>query len=140
MRIRLLIACVFVAALSCGAATTFAADKTAQDEFRQALRAVAVKSLALLETSGDVYMDKRKCFSCHHQALPMMARVWAGGKGFELDGKSIEAQAKYTAVFFTRRIEKLKAGQKLPGGPYTAGYGLVALDAAKYAGTTAVQR
>jgi len=117
-----------IAGLSVCAATAIAADGPGQVDKRTAI----TQGLKLLKQSGAVYIDKRKCFSCHHQTLPMMAAAAAGERGFPIDTKAIETQGKFAAAFFTRRIKKLERGERLPGGPYTAGYGLLALAAAKY--------
>src|SRR3954447_13486992 len=60
-----------------------AADRTPDDE---AIRAAVAKSLPLLESSARTSMEKRKqCFTCHNQALPVMALTAAKERGFAVD-------------------------------------------------------
>ena len=36
-------------------------------------RMAVARAVSLIEKSAATYVDKRECFSCHHQALAMMA-------------------------------------------------------------------
>ncbi len=100
-----------------------AADESASTE----IRVVVKKSLKLLQSSQAVYSEKRACYSCHHQSLTTMAVSLAGRHGFDIDKELLEAQAKVTLKFFARRIDKMKQGENMPGGPYTPAYALVGL-------------
>jgi hypothetical protein len=72
-------------------------------------------------------VQKRECFSCHHQALPAMAVALARGHGFAVDTSAAREQSKYTRDFYHKRRDFLHKGAGVPGGPYNAGYALVAL-------------
>jgi N-acyl-D-amino-acid deacylase len=86
------------------------------------------KSLSLLQSSAFRYTKERDCFSCHHQALPAMAVDLARERGFETDAKVAAHLADFTLAWFAKRIERMKQGDGVPGGPFTAGYALVSLD------------
>src|SRR5438132_1186223 len=53
---------------------------------REQIKSAVKKSIALLQMSADLYTSKRECFSCHHQALPLIALTTAKkhGKAFAL--------------------------------------------------------
>jgi len=85
------------------------------------------KTLPLLAKSAVTYTKKRKCFSCHHQALTTMALVAAQQKGYKINSSAVKVQAKFTHGYFARRRKSVAGGKGVPGGAYTAGYALVAL-------------
>ena len=86
-------------------------------------------TLKLLQSSAEVYTDKRKCFTCHHQALPAMTVRYARDKKLTVDTDRAKKQSEFTKAYFRGRMERLKKGEGVPGGPYTAGYALVSLHA-----------
>ncbi|MBR91146.1 MAG: hypothetical protein CMO66_07805 [Verrucomicrobiales bacterium] len=94
-------------------------------------REAVAKAIPLIEKSAGVYVEKRDCFTCHHQALPLMALSRAKQFGFEVDNKVLTVQAKFTLEYFADRQDRLPKGQGVVGGPYTAGYALAGLRAAK---------
>lgn len=54
------------------------------------LRAAVQKSLRLMQTSSDRFLDNRKtCVSCHHQNLTGVAIGWARDRGFAVDQASV---------------------------------------------------
>lgn len=85
------------------------------------------KSLPLLLESAHTYTTKRACFSCHHQALPVMAARLARQRGFAADDKLAREQSRFTVKYFGDRKQRVSRGTAVPGGPFTAGYALVAL-------------
>ena len=89
------------------------------------------KAIPLIEQSARTYIEKRDCFTCHHQALPLMALAQAKHAGFKIDDKVIQAQTKFALEYFTDRQDRLPNGQGVVGGPYTAGYALAGLHAAQ---------
>ena len=79
------------------------------------------KAAGLVAKSAGSYIEKRDCISCHHQSLPM----WALGQaGF---GKGLPAQKEYIEDYFEGRLEQMAKGQRVIGGPYTAGYALAGM-------------
>ncbi|MBT7852301.1 MAG: terpene cyclase/mutase family protein [Opitutae bacterium] len=87
-------------------------------------------AISVIEKSAATYVDKRECFSCHHQALTMMALNRARRAGFKVGEESISMQSRFTIEYFKDRIDRLPKGQGVPGGPYSAGYALTGLAAA----------
>jgi len=85
------------------------------------------RSLALLAKSAQTYTEQRTCFSCHHQTLPVLALQQARGQGFEVAAKEIQRQLAFTQRFFADRRTQVAMGKDVPGGPFTAGYALLAL-------------
>jgi N-acyl-D-amino-acid deacylase len=94
------------------------------------LRATVERAVSLIEKSAATYVDKRECFSCHHQALTMMAMSQARLSGIELQPESLSAQVQFTLEYFGDRRKRLLKGEGVPGGAYNAGYALTGLAAA----------
>ncbi len=88
------------------------------------------KSLELLSSSARVYTEEQECFSCHHQALPVMTLRLAQQQGIEVAATTIGQQAKFTRDYYQQRQERIEKGAGVPGGSYSAGYALLTLAAA----------
>jgi N-acyl-D-amino-acid deacylase len=108
-------------------AVAFAESGRAQDT--DATRAAVVKSLALLEKSAAETTKHRKCFTCHHQAMPVLALTAAKERGFEVNEKEVARQVKWTADFLAKNREEYLKGKGQGGQADTAGYALWTLDA-----------
>ena len=107
----------------CGA---FAADIAPSSE---AIKAAVVKSLPLLETGARGSMEKRKqCFTCHNQALPIMALTTARSRGFTIDAENLRRQIQFTADFLAKNRTNYLAGKGQGGQALTAGYALWTLE------------
>ncbi|WP_020475172.1 prenyltransferase/squalene oxidase repeat-containing protein [Zavarzinella formosa] len=91
------------------------------------LRAAAGKSLSLLESSAAEYTEHRDCFSCHHQAMPVLAFAVAKTRGFKMDEKSLEKQIQHTTSFLDKNRENFEKGKGTGGQADTAGYALLTL-------------
>src|SRR6266571_3843300 len=66
----------------------------------EAIIAAVAKSLPLLETGARGSMEKRKqCFTCHNQALPIMALTTARSRGITVDEENLRRQVRFTADF-----------------------------------------
>jgi hypothetical protein len=103
-----------------------AADRTPDDE---AIRAAVAKSLPLLENSSRTSMERRKqCFTCHNQALPLMALTVAKERGFAVDGENLKQQLAFTAGFLEKSQANYLAGRGQGGQALTAGYALWTLE------------
>ena len=124
---RILIA-VFVFALSFESRGTLVGAETSADSIKAAIK----RSLPLLQNSAATYIAKRKCFTCHHQALPAMTIALAGQKKLKVDTHAARSQSKFTHKYFTGRRDQLRQGNGVPGGAYTAGYALVSLAADRW--------
>ena len=115
-------------------------DARAQPE-AAAIRAATTKSLKLLEKSAAKYTEHRECFSCHHQALPVLAFTTAKTRGFDVDEKGLAHQLQFTADFLAKNRDNYTKGKGQGGQADTAGYALFALHAGGWkadATTTAV--
>jgi len=92
-------------------------------------RMAVERAVSLIEKSSATYVDKRECFSCHHQALAMMAMSQAKLSGIQLQPDSLSMQIEFTLAYFGTRRKRLLKGEGVPGGAYNAGYALTGLAA-----------
>src|SRR6267143_151880 len=94
-----------------------------------AIKAAVVKSLPLLETGARGSMEKRKqCFTCHNQALPIMALTTARSRGFTIDADNLRRQVQFTADFLAKNRTNYLDGRGQGGQALTAGYALWTLE------------
>ncbi|MGE3819417.1 MAG: prenyltransferase/squalene oxidase repeat-containing protein [Isosphaeraceae bacterium] len=129
-------ALVPLAAVGCVMAAGHAADRPsglAQGDVvsEESVRSAVARGLERVRRAGQNWQVNRTCFSCHHQTLPMLAEVEAARAGFPVDVAGLEAQADFSREYHHERLDALNAGQHLPGGAATAGYGLWALRLAR---------
>jgi hypothetical protein len=121
--------CFARAAVLCavvGVAFGAAADNVPGDE---AIKAAVTKSIPLLETAARGSMEKRKqCFTCHNQALPIMALTTARSRGIRIDGENLQRQVQFTADFLAKNRTNYLAGKGQGGQALTAGYALWTLE------------
>ncbi len=87
------------------------------------------KSLPLLEQGAKGSLEQRKqCFNCHNQGLPVMALLTASSRGFVADSEHLKQQLQFTADFLSRNKERYREGEGQNGQVDTAGYALWTLD------------
>lgn len=104
----------------------FAADVAPTDD---AIKAAVVKSLPLLENGARGSMEKRKqCFTCHNQALPIMALTTARSRGITIDVDNLQRQTQFTVGSLTKNRTNYLAGKGQGGQALTAGYALWTLE------------
>ena len=96
------------------------------------VRSAITRALPLLQRGADGSAEKRECFTCHNQALPVFAMSHAKAKGFEIHEESFQRQTLHTHEHLKRGIENYRKGKGQGGGTLTAGYALWALDEAKW--------
>ncbi len=96
----------------------------------EAMRTAVKRAILLIEKSTATYIEERSCFSCHHQALTVMALSQSKSAGFTVRDNIISAQTKFTLEYFTDRKDRLPKGEGVPGGSYSAGYAVAGLEAA----------
>ena len=94
-----------------------------------AVRDVLNRSLPLLQKSAVTYVEKKDCFSCHHQALPAVTVARARRAGLAVDAEATGEQSDFTAEYFGGRAKRVRVGEGVPGGAYSAGYALWGLHA-----------
>jgi hypothetical protein len=107
--------------------TGYAEDKTdlSQDDIRTAIR----KSIPLLEKGSAGSAKQRKCFTCHNQAMAVLAIVEARQHGFDINNKNLDVQLKHTAAHLRRGKTNYLKGKGQGGRVSTAGHALWALEA-----------
>jgi hypothetical protein len=92
------------------------------------VKPAVTKSLALLQKSADEYTKQRECFSCHHQALPLLAMTAAKARGFDVSAKTLENQVTHTLKHLATNRDRYKKGLGQGGQADMAAYGLFALE------------
>jgi hypothetical protein len=105
-----------------------AADQPAVKQ--EDLRAAVAKSLPLLMKAAVGHREQRKqCFACHNQGVPIFALTAAKAKGFEIDEEELATQLRFIADFLGKNRENYLQGKGTGGQADTAGYALVTLAA-----------
>jgi ankyrin repeat protein len=92
------------------------------------------KAITLLQKSGSQFAKTHGCYSCHHQALPLMAMDVARVHGVQVDEAPSREQVDTTiAVLRSVRGQAVANRDRVPDPPLSVSYALVALAAAHYA-------
>jgi N-acyl-D-amino-acid deacylase len=97
------------------------------------VRSAVEKGLRRLEQGASNYVARRRCFSCHHQALPMLSLASAQRRGFEVQQRVLDKQTAHTVDYFRARKDDVQQGKGVDGGALMAGYPLFALEAVGHA-------
>ena len=97
-------------------------------EIRQAIKS----ALPLLEKSSAGSAEQRKCFTCHSQALPVMAISEARKRDFEIDLENYTRQIEHTVAHLKKGKSNYEQGKGQGGGVDTAGYALWTLEVGEY--------
>ncbi|MDQ3623061.1 MAG: hypothetical protein M3463_11300, partial [Verrucomicrobiota bacterium] len=91
----------------------------------EVIKAAVARSPPLLEKGAKISMEKRKqCFTCHNQALPVLALTTARARGFAVDPEKLRQQLQFTADFLAKNRDKYLEGRGQGGQADTAGYAL----------------
>lgn len=88
------------------------------------VRAAVAKAIPLIEKSTAEYLDQRNCFSCHHQAVPVLALSLSRDRGFSVDDENIREQVELTLSDLESASESYRKGNGQGGGVTRAGYAL----------------
>lgn len=99
----------------------------------EAVRAAVEKALPLIVKSTAEYPKHRDCFSCHHQAVPVLALATARDRGFTVDAEAISGPVEHTEADLRSAIESYKKGEGQGGGVTRAGYAMLTLEIGKTA-------
>jgi len=94
-----------------------------------AIRAAIEKSIPQLEKGAAGSADQRMCFTCHNQALPVLALSEAGNRGFKIDKDNLARQLSHTADLLERGRKNYLLGKGQGGKAIMAGYALWTLEA-----------
>ena len=97
--IKSLLLIFLMSVLQFGSASVALANPRGIGQVRMAVE-TAVRPIV---KSAGSYVEQKTCFTCHHQALPVMAAVRAETIGVKVDRKWLETQRKFTADFFLQR-------------------------------------
>lgn len=106
-----------------------AEEKPTLDE---AMRSAIRRAIPLIEKGAAGSAEKRTCFTCHSQALPVLALTEAKQHGFEVDEANLKRQLDHTFAHLGRGKEKYLEGKGQGGRVITAGYALWALEAGEH--------
>lgn len=85
------------------------------------------RAVKLIEKASGGSADERQCFTCHHQALPILAITAAKARGFSVDQENLDRQWEHTYRHLQRGKENYVQGKGQGGKVDTAGYALWAL-------------
>lgn len=107
------------------------ADEPDEGIFDRTRKAIE-RSVQLLETTSASTAEQRKCFTCHGQAMPVIALVEARDHGFAVDSTNLQRQLDHTAAHLRRGRKSYQEGKGQGGGVDTAGYALWTLEAGDY--------
>ncbi len=95
-----------------------------EDDVRSAID----RSLPLLVRSVEEYPKHRDCFSCHHQAAPMLALATARSRGLKVPDEAFSAIVDVTMQDLNSALTVYREIKGQGGGATRAGYALWALD------------
>jgi hypothetical protein len=97
-----------------------------------AVRKAVARALPPLEKTLVVYAEKRDCFSCHNQTVPLFALRIARSKGFTIDEDAFDGAVTLTLADLEGALDNYRKGKGQPGGATRAAYALLALEMGKY--------
>src|SRR5690242_8455301 len=93
-------------------------------------RAAVTRGLARVQRGAANYITHQECFSCHHQALPIMTCALAKSRGLAINEVGQQAQIDFSLNYFAPITEEMRRGQGVQGANDTIGYALEAFAAA----------
>jgi N-acyl-D-amino-acid deacylase len=118
--------------LSAALAVLFLASPLLAQEADKAVKAAIEKGLKRIEQGATNYPKHRQCFSCHHQAMPLLGLTSAQQRGFAVDKVTIKQILDFSLKSH-RNTEKIAQGQGIAGGNTQAVYILLTLQAGGHA-------
>lgn len=127
MNKHLLPFCIVFVALS----RPVAADDSLVSQDR--IRSAVVWAIPLIEAGSAGSAEERTCFTCHSQALPILALVEAKRREFAVDETNLKRQLDHTLAHLQRGKTNYLEGKGQGGRFLTAGYALWALEAGGHA-------
>ena len=99
---------------------------------KETIRAAVTRTLPLLESSARVSAERRRCFTCHNEGLPMLVFTEARRRGFAIDGNLPSTLSEHTAAHLKRGKSNYLKGIGQGGKADTAGSALWALHSTGY--------
>ncbi len=94
----------------------------------ESVRMAVQKALPLITKSMADYQESRDCFSCHHQAVPVLAVSTAKERGFVVADDVISGSVDYAESDLRGALEIYQKGTGQPGGVTRAGYALLTME------------
>ena len=98
------------------------------DTTLERIRAAVTKALPPLQKSMLVYAEKRDCFSCHHQTVPLVALQIARDRGLAIDEDAFQGTIDLTLADLESALAAYRKGQGQPGGVERGAYALWTLE------------
>ncbi len=108
--------------------STFVRGQDSSSPMTEQVRGAISRAIPMLEAGSIGSANKRQCFTCHSQAIPVFALVEAQQQGFVVDEENIKRQLKHTHDHLKRGLENYRQGKGQGGDVLTAGYALWTLD------------
>jgi N-acyl-D-amino-acid deacylase len=96
-------------------------------------RSAIERAIPLIESGSAGSAEQRTCFTCHNQALPVLALTEAQRQGFVIDEANLRRQLEHTLAHLERGKTNYLEGKGQGGKSVTAGYALWALKAGGHA-------
>jgi N-acyl-D-amino-acid deacylase len=91
--------------------TAFVAGTQAAVQPPEAVRAAIQRSLPLLQSSADTWLQRRACSSCHHQGLGLLTVAVARERGYTIDEGLVKVQMERTLRPPNNWMEKAVLGE-----------------------------
>jgi N-acyl-D-amino-acid deacylase len=111
--------------------TLLFAGSTVRADSPEPIKSAVEKALSRVQQGATNYTKQRNCFSCHHQALPIMSLSSARKRGFTVSAETIKKQVDFSLKTF-RKKELVEKGQGIGGSNTTVLYALTTLAAVDY--------
>jgi hypothetical protein len=92
------------------------------------VRNAVQKALPLLIKGAQGHAEKKACFACHNQAVPLLAFGIARQHGFAIPDEVVKKQLAHIVAFLDANRAGFLQGQGTGGQVDTAGYALFALE------------
>src|SRR5215471_1888934 len=74
------------------------------------IREALGRALPLIEKGNAGHLEKRSCFACHHQAIPLLALSTARTRGLAIDEEQFQKNLKAIAAFLDSNRDKYAEG------------------------------
>lgn len=94
------------------------------------IRHAISRALTVITQASVVSSESRKCFTCHHQGLPILVGLEAEKMGLQIAPDFVEGQVAHTLAHLTRGLPSYLEGRGQGGKADTAGMALWSLDMA----------
>lgn len=95
-------------------------------------RGAVANSLPLLQAAARQSAEKRRCFTCHNEGLPVLVFETARQRGFEIESTLIRDLAEHTRAHLARGKSHYLKGIGQGGKIDTAGFALWTLQTAEF--------